>query len=78
MGLTSSPRVVTKVLKPVFASLRTKFGHTCLGYIDSLYVEDTQEDCLWATLHAVQLISNLGFQIHPGKSVLVPTQCYIP
>ena len=35
MGLTSSPRIFTKVLKPVFASLRTKFGHTCLGYIDA-------------------------------------------
>ena len=76
MGLTSSPRIFTKVLKPVFASLRTKFGHTCLGYIDdSLYMEDTQEDCLWGTLHAVPLISKLGFQIHPEKSVLLPTQC---
>ena len=76
MGLTSSPPIFTKVLKPVFASLRTKFGHTCLGYIDdSLYVEDTQEDCLWATLHAVQLFSQLGFQIHPEKSVFIPTQC---
>ena len=38
-------------------------------------MEDTQEDCLWGTLHAVQLISKLGFQIHPEKSVLMPTQC---
>ena len=38
-------------------------------------MEDTQQDCLWATLHAVQLITNLGFQIHPEKSVLIPTQC---
>ena len=29
MGLTSSPRIFTKILKPVFA----KFGHSCLGYI---------------------------------------------
>ena len=58
MGLTSSLRMFTKVLKPVFASLRTKFGHICLGYIDdSHYVEDTQEYYLWVTLHAVQLIS---------------------
>ena len=75
-GLTSSPRLFTKVLKPVFASLRTKFGQTSLGYIDDpLYMEDTQEDCLWATLHAVQLIRKLGFQIHPEEYFLMPTQC---
>ena len=27
MSLTSSPRIFTKVLKPVFTPLRTKFGH---------------------------------------------------
>ncbi|XP_028394531.1 uncharacterized protein LOC114518732 [Dendronephthya gigantea] len=76
MGLSSSPRIFTKVMKPVFATLRSKFGHTCLGYIDdSLYIEDTYEDCHTATLHAVRLISSLGFMVHPDKSVFIPTQC---
>jgi hypothetical protein len=38
MGLTSSPRIFTKILKPVFATLRSRSGHCCLGYIDdSIY-----------------------------------------
>ena len=50
MGLSSSPRIFTKVMKPVFANLRSKFGHTCLGYIDdSFYTEGSHEECLQAT-----------------------------
>ena len=42
MGLSSSPRIFTKVLKPVFATFRCLFGYSCLGYIDdSFYTEDT-------------------------------------
>ena len=44
MGLSSSPRVFTKVMKPVFAYLRSQFGHTCLGYIDdSFYLEEATQ-----------------------------------
>ena len=76
MGLTSSPRIFTKVLKPVFATLRSQYGHNCLGYIDdSFYTEDSVEDCREATLHATQLFTRLGFVIHPTKSVFHPTQC---
>ena len=75
MGLSSSPRIFTKVMKPVFATLRAKYGHMCLGYIDdSFYTAQTFVDCLQATLHAVKLISKLGFYVHPDKSVLIPTQ----
>ena len=75
MGLTSSPRIFTKTLKPVFSHLRSQLGHTCLGYIDdSFYLEDSYLDCEEATLHAVQLFDSLGFKIHPEKSVIMPTQ----
>lgn len=75
MGLTSSPRVFTKVLKPVFSTLRSRFGLTCLGYIDdSLYIADSYLECEEATLHAVNLLSKLGFIIHPDKSVFSPSQ----
>ena len=75
MGLTSSPRIFTKILKPIFSYLRSQFGHTCLGYIDdSFYLEDSYFECEEATLHAVQLFGNLGFKIHPEKSVVIPTQ----
>ena len=75
MGLTSSPRIFTKILKPVFSHLRSQLGHTCLGYIDdSFYLEDSYLDCEEATLHAVQLFDSLGFKIYPEKSVIMPTQ----
>ena len=64
MGLSSSPRVFTKVMKPVFAYLRSQFGHTCLGYIDdSFYLENSYMECELATLRAVQLIISLGFYL---------------
>ena len=76
MGLSSSPRVFTKVMKPVFATLRSQFGHTCFGYIDdSFYTEGSHTECLQATLNAVKLIINLGFKDHPDKSVILPSQC---
>ena len=37
MGLTSSPRIFTTVLKPVFSYLRSQSGHICLGYIDDSF-----------------------------------------
>jgi len=75
MDLSSSPRIFTKVTKPVFAYLRSQFGHTCLGYIDdSFYLEDSYTECELATLRAVQLIISLGFKVHPEKSVIIPTQ----
>ena len=37
MGLSSSPRISTKVLKPVFATLRCQFGYSCLGCIDDSF-----------------------------------------
>jgi hypothetical protein len=69
MGLSNSPKVFTKVMKPVFATLRSQFGHTCFGYIvDSFYTEGMSQGPGY-TLNAVKLIINLGFQIHPDKSV---------
>ena len=61
--------------RPVFAYIRSRFGHTCLGYIeDSFYLEDSYMECELATLRAVQLIISLGFKVHPEKSVIIPTQ----
>ena len=72
MGLiTSSPRIFTKILKPVFATLRAKFGHSCLGCIDdSLNLADSYAETERATLHAVELLISLGSMIHPEKNIL--------
>ena len=74
MGLSSGARIFTKVLKPVFATLRCQFGYSCLRYIDdSFCTEDAFHRCQEATLHAVELFIKLGFVVHPTKSVFQPT-----
>ncbi|KAK2548898.1 Polyprotein P3 [Acropora cervicornis] len=75
MGLTSSPRLFTKLLKPVFGHLRAQCGISRTGYIDdSLYLGETVQECMTNIHTAVQLFISLGFHIHPKKSVIVPSQ----
>jgi hypothetical protein len=51
-------------LQPVFATLRSRYGHCCLGYInDSIYIEDTVKLSEEDTLDATQLITRLGFVV---------------
>ena len=74
MGLTSSPRVFTKLLKPVFSTLHQR-GFSSVIYIDdSLLVGDTFSDCASNVTNTLSLLDNLGFTVHPDKSVLVPSQ----
>ena len=62
-------------MRPVFATLRLKYGHSCLGYIDdSIYIEDSLRLSHDATFNATQLFLQLGFVPHPSKSVFQPTQ----
>ena len=72
-GISCAPRLYTKLMKPVYATLR-QLGHTNSGYIDdSLLVPDTFEACLKNINDTVDLMTKLGFIIHEIKSVLVPT-----
>ena len=72
-GLSSAPRLFTKVLTPVFASLR-ELGHECFPYIDdSFVVADTQEDCQESLIQLAHTLDQLGFVVHDTKSQLLPT-----
>ena len=72
-GISCAPRLYTKLMKPVYATLR-QLGHTNSGYIDdSLLVADTFEACSKNINDTVDLMTKLGFIIHEIKSVLVPT-----
>lgn len=74
-GYRDSPRIFTKLLKPVLAHLRLS-GHTLLIYIDDTLLQgDTFEECQAAVLDTCALLDRLGFTVHPVKSVFTPTQC---
>ena len=74
MGLTSSPRIFTKIMKPVLASLRLK-GYTNSGYIDDFYLQGADfVDCCNNVKDTVDLCLRLGFFIHPEKCILTPIQ----
>lgn len=73
-GLSCAPRVFTKLLKPVYSTLR-KMGHVNVAYIDdSLLVSDSYSECVQNINHTVSIFDHLGFTVHPDKSVLKPTQ----
>ena len=72
--IPSSPRVFTKVLKPVFAELR-KQGIVIIGYIDdSLGVIYEIDQHFQSVVLAIKLLDDLGFTAHSVKSVLDEVQ----
>ena len=74
MGLTHSPQVFTKILKPVFAALRAK-GHVSSAYIDDSCLQgSSHRNCMQNIVGTVRLMDSLGLMVHPLKSVFVPTQ----
>jgi hypothetical protein len=74
MGLSSAPRVFTKILKPVLAKLRQN-GIMCMAYIDDLLiVAPSEQQCQDAVSQAVSLLCRMGFMINEAKSKLVPAQ----
>lgn len=74
MGLTSSPRIFTKVMKPPLAQIR-KLGGSISGYIDDFFiVGQSREECACTVDEAIHLFIRLGFYVHPVKSDIVPTQ----
>ena len=73
-GLASAPRIFTKLLKPVYATLRSK-GHLKSGYINDSYLQgDTSAECHKNVIDTIPLFTKLRFHIHPEKSVFIPSQ----
>ena len=68
------PRKFTKLLKPAYSAVRL-MGHLSVSYIDDSYLQaDTYEQCVQNVIDTVKLFNNLGFTIHPEKSIFTPTQ----
>ena len=63
-----------KLMKPISFLLRRK------GYLSIVYLDDTLLlgrsflECQNNVYETVKLLSELGFVIHPGKSVLISSQ----
>lgn len=73
-GLSPGPRYFTKLMKPVFAHLRSA-GHMSVSFIDDIYLQgDTIARCKQNILETKQLLEKLGFLIHQQKLVLEPTK----
>ena len=72
-GLASCPRIFTRLLKPIFATLGER-GHILFPYIDdSFIVASSKTECAQAITELRELFVALGFSIHEDKSVLTPT-----
>ena len=73
-GISCAPKQFTKLMKPVYASLRM-LGHKNSGYIDdSLLMGDSHTECVENIIDTVHLMTSLGFLLHEKKSVLIPTK----
>ena len=67
-------RIFTKVSKVFFSHLRSK-GFVSVVVVDDSYLQgNTFKSCLHHIENTMELLQNLGFTIHPIKSILTPTQ----
>ena len=73
-GISPAPRWFTKLLKPVFGTLRAK-GFISVSYIDDSYLQgETYEECQQNIYETAKLFSDLGFILNKEKSILEPVQ----
>ena len=71
-GLSSSPRIFTKLIKPVIMHLRSK-GIRVSFYLDDIFFCAATKEKLLEDLHfSITLLCSLGFSINLEKSVLCP------
>lgn len=72
MGLSSAPRIYTKIMRPVVAELR-KQGIFSVNYLDDfLIVGRSLRSCINYVQKVLDLLLELGFHINYKKSVLCP------
>ena len=73
-GLSSCPRLFTKLLKPPLATLRER-GHLVSSYIDDIYLQnETCAGCIQTVKATLKQFDNLGFVAHPTKLEFIPKQ----
>ena len=74
-GLKCSPRVLTKVLKPVVAFLRSTFAVLVSIYMDDLLIQGhTPEEVYFKAQQVALVLMCLGWSLNWDKSLFVPSQ----
>ena len=73
-GYKLAPRVFTKVLKPVYASLRFRQIRVIYYIDDTLIIANSKEECALHASEVCNLLSSLGFTVNKTKSQLIPSQ----
>lgn len=72
-GLSSSPRIFTRLCKPILAYLRGTCHIRCSMYIDDVIIVNKHSTGLTEHLKVVcDLLGNLGFRVNWEKSVFQP------
>ena len=73
-GLAFCPKKFTKLMKPIFATLRIH-RYLSVGFIDDSYLRgDSYEQCVRNIIDTIELMDKVGLVPRPDKSVLHPTQ----
>lgn len=73
-GLSSAPRIFTKLMKPIFSLLRSR-GLSSVFYLDdSLLVGRDFSECLGNVSNTLDILNKAGFTINYEKSRLSPCQ----
>ena len=72
-GLSSAPRVFTKILYPVVGFLRSK-DIRCVIYLDNILLDQDRANLMEHTAMTLSLLEVLGFLVNYPKSVLDPIQ----
>jgi len=76
-GIAHGPLWFTKIMKPVYATLRNA-GKISSGFIDDSWLAgSTKQQCTDNITETVALLTKLGFILNHEKSVMVPTKVII-
>lgn len=74
-GLSSGPRIFTKIMKAVMSHLREVHGILLCFYIDdTIIIGETADEVSKGAKLTVMLLEKLGFTVNKEKSVIVPTR----
>lgn len=73
-GLACLPRLFTKLMKPIYAKLRSQ-GYVNSGFIDdSILCGNSIQECTENITKTEELMSKVGFVVNVKKSVRIPTK----